>query len=115
VDVARTRQLLANHLSLAELCVWSTVTEKGAIECKGRGELMLSEQAIPWMLAAAAVFLAMRCLVSLAGLLKERLQGLLTNHVKRCQIERRKRLRILELREKIRARKASAESERRAA
>jgi hypothetical protein len=45
--------------------------------------------------------------MSLSILLKDRLQDLLIAHVKRQQIESKKRQRIAELREKIRAKKAA--------
>jgi hypothetical protein len=46
----------------------------------------------------------------MATALRDRLQGLLVAHVKRQQIEAMKRQRIKELRESIRAKKASRKS-----
>lgn len=71
----------------------------------------LSDLPFKWLVWAVAVYVAMRCLMSLATLLRERLQGLLIAHVKRQQIESLKRQRIAELREKIREKKAAAASE----
>lgn len=49
--------------------------------------------------------------MSLAKRLREHLQGLLIEHVKRQQIESKKRKRINELREIIRKRKAASAAE----
>jgi len=68
---------------------------------------MVSEFQMQWLLWAFVVFVAMRCLLSLSILLRDRLQDLLVQHVKKQQIESQKRQRITELREKIRAKKAS--------
>lgn len=68
---------------------------------------MISELQWKWLLWALVVFVAMRCLISLSILLRDRLQGLLVQHVKKQQIESQKRQRIKELRDKIRAKKAS--------
>jgi hypothetical protein len=68
---------------------------------------MFSEQALRWMVGAVAFFIAMRCLLSLSGLLREHLKQLLVNHVKKQQIELLKKQRIREFREKIRAKKSS--------
>ncbi|MEQ1826624.1 MAG: hypothetical protein ABL921_11795 [Pirellula sp.] len=76
---------------------------------------MFDEQTIQWVLVCIAFYAAMRCLLSLANLLRERLQELLKAHVKRQQIEAQKRMRIHELREKIRAKKESVAQEKRAA
>jgi len=57
------------------------------------------------------VFVAMRCLLSLSILLRDRLQDLLVQHVKKQQIESQKKKRIMELREKIRGKKAEAQAE----
>ncbi len=62
-----------------------------------------------WIVWAIVVLIAMRCLISMATLLRDRLQGLLVAHVKKQQIESMKRQRIMELREKIRAKKAASE------
>ena len=66
---------------------------------------MISELQMRWLLWAFVVFVAMRCLLSLSILLRDRLQDLLVQHVKKQQIESQKRQRILELQEKIRAKK----------
>lgn len=71
---------------------------------------MPSEQFLKWGLSLIACYIAMRCLISLSEVLREHLKGLLIAHVKRQQIEMRKRQRIAELKEKIRAKKAAAES-----
>ncbi len=80
---------------------------------------MTNELPLRWILWAIVFFLTMRCLISMSILLRDRLQGLLIEHVKKQQIESQKRQRILELREKIRIKKANAAeadiSERRAA
>jgi hypothetical protein len=68
---------------------------------------MLSDLPINWIVWGVAAFVALRCLMSLSILLKDRLQDLLIAHVKRQQIESKKRQRIAELREKIRAKKAA--------
>ena len=68
---------------------------------------MVSELQLRWLLWSIVVFIAMRCLLSLSILLRDRLQDLLVQHVKKQQIESQKRQRIKELREKIRAKKAS--------
>ena len=68
---------------------------------------MISELQMRWLLWALVVFVALRCLLSLSILLRDRLQDLLVQHVKKQQIEAQKRKRIIELREKIRAKKAS--------
>lgn len=72
---------------------------------------MFSELPFRWIILAAAIYVAMRCLMSMAKRLREQLQGLLVEHVKRQQIESKKRRRIEELREMIRKRKAAAASE----
>ena len=71
---------------------------------------MLSELPIQWIVCGIALFVAMQCLMSMATLLRERLQGMLIAHVKRKQIEALKQQRIQELRETIRAKKATATS-----
>ncbi len=80
---------------------------------------MTNELPLRWILWVIVFFLTMRCLISMSILLRDRLQGLLIEHVKKQQIESQKRQRILELREKIRIKKANAAeadiSERRAA
>ncbi len=68
---------------------------------------MFSEITIAWVVWGIVVFIALRSLISLAILLRDRLQGLLIAHVKKQQIESQKRQRIKELREKIRAKKAN--------
>ncbi len=70
--------------------------------------MLFSEQTFRWIIQALAIYVAMRCLMSLAKRLRERLQGLLIEHVKRQQIESKKRKRIDELREMIRRRKAAS-------
>ena len=72
---------------------------------------MLTDLPIKWILCCVAVFVALSCIMSLATLLKERLHGLLVEHVKRQQIESKKRQRITELREKIRSKKSKESSE----
>ena len=72
---------------------------------------MLSEPPIRWIVWGIVVFVALRSLISLAIKLRDRLQSLLVEHVKKQQIESQKRERIKELREKIRAKKANAESD----
>ena len=72
---------------------------------------MVSELQMRWLLWAFVVFVTMRCLLSLSILLRDRLQDLLVQHVKRQQIESQKKKRIMELREKIRAKKAAAQAE----
>ena len=71
---------------------------------------MVSELQLRWLLWSIVVFIAMRCLLSLSILLRDRLQDLLVQHVKKQQIESQKRHRIKELREKIRAKKATMET-----
>ena len=73
--------------------------------------MLFSEQTLRWIIQALAIYIAMRCLMSLAKRLRERLQGLLIEHVKRQQIESKKRKRINELREIIRKRKAASAAE----
>ncbi len=70
---------------------------------------MTGELPLHWIVWAIVVLIAMRCLISMATLLRDRLQGLLVAHVKKQQIESMKRQRIMELREKIRAKKAASE------
>jgi len=72
---------------------------------------MFSEPPIRWIVWGIVVFVALRSLISLAIKLRDRLQSLLVEHVKKQQIESQKRQRIKELREKIRAKKANAESD----
>lgn len=72
---------------------------------------MLSEPAFRWIVWGIVVFVALRSLISLAIKLRDRLQSLLVEHVKKQQLESQKRERIKELREKIRAKKANAESD----
>jgi len=72
---------------------------------------MVSEFQMQWLLWAFVVFVAMRCLLSLSILLRDRLQDLLVQHVKKQQIESQKKKRIMELREKIRGKKAEAQAE----
>ncbi len=67
---------------------------------------MISEIPVAWIVWGIVVFVALRSLMSLSILLRDRLQGLLIAHVKKQQIESQKRERIKELREKIRAKKA---------
>ncbi len=69
----------------------------------------MNELPLRWIVWALVFFLAMRCLISMSILLRDRLQGLLVEHVKKQQLEAQKRQRIFELREKIRAKKAHAE------
>ena len=71
---------------------------------------MISELQLRWLLWSIVVFVTMRCLLSLSILLRDRLQDLLVQHVKKQQIESQKRQRIKELREKIRAKKATMET-----
>ena len=73
--------------------------------------MLFSEQTLRWIIQALAIYIAMRCLMSLAIRLREHLQGLLIEHVKRQQIESKKRKRINELREIIRKRKAASAAE----
>ncbi|HUP77240.1 MAG TPA: hypothetical protein VM260_01675 [Pirellula sp.] len=70
---------------------------------------MLSEPPIRWIVWGIVVFVALRSLISLAIKLRDRLQSLLVEHVKKQQMESQKRQRIKELREKIRSKKANAE------
>ena len=70
---------------------------------------MFSEPPIRWIVWGIVVFVALRCLMTLATKLRDRLQSLLVEHVKKQQIESQKRQRIKELREKIRAKKANVE------
>ena len=72
---------------------------------------MFSEPLIRWIVWGIVVFVALRSLMSLAVKLRDRLQSLLVEHVKNQQLESQKRQRIKELREKIRAKKAIAESD----
>jgi len=72
---------------------------------------MFDEPPIRWIAWAIIVFVAMRSLMSMSILLRDRLQGLLVAHVKRQQIESQKRQRITELRERIRAKKANVSGE----
>ena len=72
---------------------------------------MISELQLRWALWAFVVFISLQCLLSMATLLRDRLQDLLIAHVKRAQIEAQKRRRINELREKIRAKKAQVADE----
>ena len=71
---------------------------------------MISELPVHWIVWAIVVLIAMRCLTSMATLLRDRLQALLVAHVKKQQAESMKRRRIIELREKIRAKKAAADN-----
>lgn len=73
--------------------------------------MLFTEQTFRWIIIALAIYVAIRCLISLAKRLREHLQGLLIEHVKRQQIESKKRKRIEELRDMIRKRKAAAASE----
>ena len=68
---------------------------------------MNSEIPIQWILWATVFFVAMRCLISLSTTLRDRLQLLLVDHVKKQQMESKKRQRISELRGKIREKKAN--------
>ena len=68
----------------------------------------MNEIPLRWILWVLVFFLTMRCLISISILLRDRLQGLLIEHVKKQQLESQKRQRILELREKIRIKKANA-------
>lgn len=70
---------------------------------------MISELPLHWIVWTFVVLITMRCLISMATLLRDRLQELLVAHVKKQQIESMKRQRIMELREKIRAKKAASE------
>lgn len=69
---------------------------------------MTNELPLRWILWVLVFFLTMRCLISMSILLRDRLQGLLIEHVKKQQIESQKKKRISELREKIRIKKAIA-------
>jgi len=73
--------------------------------------MLFSEQTFRWIIQAFAIYVAMRCLMSLAKRLREHLQGLLIEHVKRQQIESKKRKRINELRDMIRKRKAESNAD----
>lgn len=70
---------------------------------------MTGELPLHWIVWTCVVLITMRCLIAMATLLRDRLQGLLVAHVKKQQIESMKRQRIMELREKIRAKKAASE------
>jgi len=72
---------------------------------------MIDELQLRWALWAIVVFISLRCLLSMSTLLRDRLQELLVAHVKKAQIEGQKKRRIVELREKIRAKKAKATEE----
>ena len=72
---------------------------------------MLTDFPVRWIVFGIALLVAMQCLMSMATLLRDRLQGLLLSHVKRQQIESKKRNRIQELREAIRAKKEAAKNE----
>ena len=68
---------------------------------------MNSEIPIQWIVWAIVFFVAMRCLISLSTTLRDRLQLLLVDHVKKQQLESKKRQHISDLREKIREKKAN--------
>ena len=70
---------------------------------------MISEVPMQWIIWAIVVMVTLRCLISMATLLRDRLQGILVAHVKKQQAESLKRQRIVELREKILAKKAAAD------
>jgi len=70
---------------------------------------MFSEQTIRLIVWAIVVFITLRTLLGSAIMLRDRLQGLLMEYIKKQQIESQKRKRITELREKIRAKKTTAE------
>lgn len=72
---------------------------------------MNSELQLRWALWAIVVFISLQCLISMSTLLRDRLQKLLVAHVKKAQIEGQKKRRIVELREKIRAKKVKAAEE----
>jgi hypothetical protein len=67
--------------------------------------MMLNELPIHWLVWGIAAYVSMKCAISLATILKDRLQALLVEHVKKQQIESLKRRRISELRDKIRQKK----------
>ncbi len=71
---------------------------------------MLNEPTLRWIACGIVLLVALQCLTSIATALRDRLQGLLVAHVKRQQIEARKRQRIKELRETIREKKAARKS-----
>jgi hypothetical protein len=71
---------------------------------------MLNEPLLRWIACGIVLLVALQCLTSIATALRDRLQGLLVAHAKRQQIEARKRQRITELRESIRAKKAVRKS-----
>ena len=71
---------------------------------------MLNELPLRWIACGIVLLVTLKCLTSMATVLRGRLQGLLVAHVKRQQMEAMKRKRIKELRESIRAKKASRKS-----
>lgn len=72
---------------------------------------MLSDVPMHWIIWAIVFMITLQCLISMASSLRDRLQGLLVAHVKKQQTESMKRQRIVELREKIRAKKAAADND----
>lgn len=66
---------------------------------------------IRWAIWGLAFYIAFRCLLSMTQRLNDRLQGLLSDYILRQRIEMHKKKRILELRERIRAKKAKEADE----
>jgi len=66
----------------------------------------MTNSMISLAIAAIATFIAIKCLLSLMNLLRDRLHGLLKNHYQEKMAEVKKRQAIQELRLMIRERKA---------
>ena len=58
---------------------------------------MISDIPVQWIVWALVFLIAMRSLISMSILLRDRLQALLVEHVRKQQVESQKRQRIKEL------------------
>jgi hypothetical protein len=71
---------------------------------------MLDDLPLRWIAFCIVLLVTLQCLMSMATVLRDRLQGLLVAHVKRQQREALERQRTEEHRETLRAKKAAQES-----
>lgn len=71
---------------------------------------MLNALSLRWIVCGIVLLVTLKYLMSMAIMLRDRLQGLLVAHVNRQRIEALKRQRIQEHRETLRAKKAAQES-----
>ncbi len=65
----------------------------------------MNDSIVAFLIWGVATFVAVRCIMTMSTLLRDRLQGLLVNYVQRQRLDMHKKRRIRELRMKIREKK----------